>query len=274
MAITLAAMLGQIGLAGGGVGIGYGSNGSTGSPNPAIAPARLPRGSNSTGEYIPMARFADMLLNAGAEYDFNGERRTYPDIRLMYWAGGNPFHKHQDINRLLLAWQRPETIIVNEPWWTAAARRADIVLPVTTTLERNDIVFTGRDRFIAAMHRAVPPIGEARNEYDIFTDLAERLGFSEAFTEGRDEMEWLRHMYEVTCRSAADQGVETPGFDEFWRDGYVELPAPGSPPILLEAFRADPDDAGLKNPVRADRDLLRHHRWVRLRRLPRSSVLA
>ncbi len=248
MAITLAAMLGQIGLPGGGVGIGYGSNGLTGNPAPPITPSRLPTGSNATGAYIPTARISDMLLNPGAEYDFNGEHRTYPDIRVMYWAGGNPFHKHQDLNRLLKAWQRPETIIVNEMWWTPAARRADIVLPVTTTLERNDFVATGRDRFFVAMRRAVPPVGEARNEYDIFANLAGRLGFREAFTEGRDEMDWLRHMYDVTRQNAAQQKIEMPGFDEFWHDGYVEFPAPEDPPNLFGAFRADPERAGLKTP--------------------------
>ena len=248
MAITLAAMLGQIGLPGGGIGIGYGSNGLTGNPTPPIAPSRLPTGSNATGAYIPAARISDMLLNPGAEYDFNGERRTYPHIRVMYWAGGNPFHKHQDLNRLLKAWQRPETIIVNEMWWTPAARRADIVLPVTTTLERNDFVATGRDRFFVAMQRAVPPVGEARNEYDIFANLAGRLGFREIFTEGRDEMDWLRHMYDVTRQNAAEQKIEMPGFDEFWRDGFVEFPAPEDPPILFGAFRADPEQASLKTP--------------------------
>ena len=187
MAITLAAILGQIGLPGCGVGIGYGSDGNLGTPGSKMPKLNLPRGSNPTGAYVPVARVVDMLLNPGAEYDFNGERRTYPDIRLVYWAGGNPFHKQQDINRFLEAWRRPETIIIHEPWWTPAARRADIVLPVTTTLERNDIGSGIIDRFFVAMHRAVPPVGESRSEYDIFSNLAGRLGFREAFTEGREE---------------------------------------------------------------------------------------
>ena len=172
MAITLAAMLGQIGLPGGGVGIGYGSTGGTGNPTPVLTPPSLPMGSNSTGAYIPVARVSDMLLNPGAEYDFNGERRTYPDIRMMYWAGGNPFHKHQDINRFLKAWQRPETIIVHEPWWPPAARRADLVLPVTTPLERNDIIAPARGDFAVASKKAVEPFGQARNDHEIFGAIA------------------------------------------------------------------------------------------------------
>ena len=71
----------------------------------------------------PVARISDALLNPGAEYDFNGQRRAYPDIRLMYWCGGNAFHQQQQINKLLEGWTRPETIIVHEPWWTPTAKR-------------------------------------------------------------------------------------------------------------------------------------------------------
>ena len=49
---------------------------------------------------IPVARVADMLLEPGTQFDFNGKRQTYPDIRVVYWAGG-VFHHHQDLNRLL-----------------------------------------------------------------------------------------------------------------------------------------------------------------------------
>ena len=248
MAVTLAAMLGQIGLPGGGFGIGYGSMGSIGNPAPEVARPGLPMGTNPTPDFIPVARISDMLLNPGGEYDFNGQRLTYPDVRLIYWCGGNPFHKQQDINRLLRAWRKPETIIVHEPWWTAAARRADIVLPVTTTLERNDMGGALRDRFLMAMQRAIPPQGEARNEYDIYTDLAERLGFRDAYTEGRSETEWLRHLYDVARQKAARKQVEMPDFDSFWEQGYFEYPIPDAPPVLFDAFREDPDGMALKTP--------------------------
>jgi biotin/methionine sulfoxide reductase len=121
-----------------------------------------------------------------AQYDFNGERQSYPDVRLVYWAGGNPFQHHQYLNRLRLAWSRPETVIVNDTWWTATARRADIVLPATTTLERNDVGAGARDRFIFAMHQAIDPVGASRHDFDIFSDLATRLGYAPAFGERRD----------------------------------------------------------------------------------------
>ena len=248
MAITLAAMLGQIGLPGGGVGFGYGANGGTGTPRPKYPLPSLPAGENPTKAFIPVARITDMLLDPGGTLDFNGQRIVYPDIRLMYWCGGNPFHKQQDINRLLRAWRKPETIIVHEPWWTPAARRADIVLPVTTTLERNDIGASRSDRFLIAMHKAIEPVGEARNDYDVFADLAGRLGFREAFTEGRNEMEWLRHMYDLARQQAARQGIEMPGFDAFRETGFFEVPPPADPPVLFAEYRRDPDASPLRTP--------------------------
>jgi biotin/methionine sulfoxide reductase len=248
MAITLAAMLGQIGLPGGGVGIGYGSIGTTGSQATKMPNLGLAQGGNGVANYVPVARVVDMLLNPGTEYDFNGDRLTYPDIRLIYWAGGNPFHKQQDINRFLKAWQRPETIIVHEPWWTPAARRADIVLPVTTTLERNDIASGLRDRFFIAMQQAVPPVGEARSDFDIFAGLAERLGVFDDFTEGRNEMDWLRHMYNNAQKSARRVEIDMPDFDAFWEEGYLEFKTPEASSILFEAFRDDPEKAALKTP--------------------------
>ena len=130
----------------------------------AALPA-LPQGPNPVRAFIPVARIADMLLHPGEPYEYDGARRHYPDIRLVYWCGGNPFHHHQDLNRLRRALGRPETVVVHEPFWTAIARHADIVLPATMTLERNDIGAGRNDRYLIAMHRAIEPFGQARDDY-------------------------------------------------------------------------------------------------------------
>lgn len=254
MLVTLAAMIGQIGLPGGGFGLSYHySNGGS----PSSVPAGL-RGISSgvgggTGDAdwlqtasraVPVARIADVLLNPGKTIDFNGRQITYPDTKLVYWAGGNPFHHHQDRNRLIEAWQRPETIIVHEPWWTATAKFADIVLPATSELERNDLDTIGNysGRFIAAKQKAVEPVFEARNDYDIFSALAERLGFAEQYTEGKSEMDWLREFYEGARQSSSNRGIELPDFDTFWDQGYFEMPmSEGGPDYVRYAdFREDP----------------------------------
>lgn len=247
-AITLACMLGQIGLPGGGIGFGYSNTGNMGAPVEGVSRLRMQEGENPIGRFIPVARIADMLLNPGDTIDFDGQRITYPDIRLIYWAGGNPFHHHQDLNRLLAAWRKPETIIVHEPWWTPLARYADIVLPATTTFERNDIGGASRDPFILAMQKAIEPVAEARDDYRIFADLAERFGVAEAFTEGRSEMGWIRHFYESDRAQAFRKNIDLPDFESFWERGHVELPAPDQPIVFLEQFRRAPELYPLTTP--------------------------
>jgi biotin/methionine sulfoxide reductase len=247
-AIVLAAMLGGIGLPGGGFAFGHGSTGGNGVPRIDVPAPEVPLPLNPARTVIPVARHADMLLNPGERYAFNGRHYTYPDIQLIYWAGGNPFHHHQDLNRLQRAWQKPQTIVVHDSWWTPTARHADIVLPATTTLERNDVGGSSRDSFILAMHRAIDPVHAARNDFDIFRALAARLGYEAAFTEGRDEMEWCRWIYDETRSAAAAKGVPLPGFQQFWAEGFAELPPPERDFVLFEDFRRDPEAHPLKTP--------------------------
>ena len=84
-------MLGQIGLPGGGIGFGHGAIGGIGNPVKRLAGMALPQGTNPVERYIPVARIADMLLKPGETFDFNGQRLRYPNIKLVYWCGGNPF---------------------------------------------------------------------------------------------------------------------------------------------------------------------------------------
>ncbi|MCV5224709.1 molybdopterin-dependent oxidoreductase, partial [Escherichia coli] len=83
----------------------------------------------------------------------------------------------QDTNRLIKAWQKPELIVISEPYWTAAAKHADIVLPITTSFERNDLTMTGdySNQHLVPMKQVVEPQGEARNDFDVFADMAEML---------------------------------------------------------------------------------------------------
>ncbi|MEM1065609.1 MAG: molybdopterin-dependent oxidoreductase, partial [Pseudomonadota bacterium] len=80
--IALAAVLGQIGLPGGGFGFGYGSLNAVGhGASKGLVPT-LPRLGNKHGSVIPVARFADMLASPGREIPFRGQRVTLPDVRL------------------------------------------------------------------------------------------------------------------------------------------------------------------------------------------------
>ena len=157
MGAVLAAALGQIGLPGGGYAYALGAIAYYGRRNNAVPLPTLPQGRNGVAEFIPVARIADMLLNPGGTYRYNGKTLTYPDIRLVYWAGGNPFHHHQDLNRLRRAFAQVDTLVVHELGWTATARHADFVLPATMTLEREDIGGSSNDPLLVPMPRIAPP---------------------------------------------------------------------------------------------------------------------
>ncbi|WP_213781481.1 molybdopterin-dependent oxidoreductase [Caballeronia sp. dw_276] len=246
--IALAAMLGQIGLPGGGFGLGYGATNSIGYRGARFEGPTLPQGRNAVGAFIPVARIADMLLEPGAAFDYNGARHQYPSIKLVYWAGGNPFHHHQDLNRLVHAWQRPETIIAHEQFWNAHAKMADIVLPATTTLERDDIGFSSREAHMVAMRRVIEPVGEARDDFDIFNALAQRLGVSSVFSEDRDTNAWLKKLYDEARPRAAKAGIALPSFDTFWQQGLLDFAGREAPPSFLRRFRESPEAHPLPTP--------------------------
>ncbi|XXK31741.1 molybdopterin-dependent oxidoreductase [Rhodobacteraceae bacterium nBUS_24] len=246
--IALAAILGQIGLPGGGFTFGYGSLNAVGEgAHKGLVPT-LPTLGNPKGMTIPVARFADMLQSPGSQVHFDGKTIVYPDIKIIYWAGGNPFHHSQDLFRLNRLWTRPETVIVHEQTWTATAKRADIVLPATTSLERNDIGGTSRDPHVFFMPKVIEPVGMARNDYDIFSDLSKRLGCRAAFTEGRTEAEWLEHLWKQTQNRAQKLGLKVPDFGQLKKQNIWHVPKPTQPEILLENFVSNPEAYPLPTP--------------------------
>jgi biotin/methionine sulfoxide reductase len=170
----------------------------------------------------------------------------------VYWCGGNPFHHHQDLARLREAFTRPETVVVHDPFWTATARHADIVLPVTMSIERDDFGAGQNDRMFFPMPALTRPHAEARDDYAIFSDLANRLGAGKDFTEGRTAMEWLRHLYGEWRDSLASQRrgrASVPGFDEFWAGHGIELPVASEPQVAFAEFRLDPEKHPLTTPT-------------------------
>ncbi|WP_410015489.1 molybdopterin-dependent oxidoreductase [Sodalis sp. C49] len=248
LGLVLAAALGQPGLPGGGYAYALGALGHYGKHHNQVAFPALPQGKNGIDRFIPVARVADMLLHPGEKFVYNGRHLTYPSIRLAYWAGGNPFHHHQDLARLRRAFCRLDTLIVHETAWTATARHADIVLPATMTLEREDIGGAPTDRYLVAMQQAATPYGEAKDDYAIFTELARRLGREAAFTEGRSAREWLAHLYQQMRERLRERDICVPDFATFWQQGILELPQDRDGGRLLRAFRQDPERNPLPTP--------------------------
>ena len=262
MAVALASAIGQIGLPGGGFGISYHyANGGSPTTNaPVIGGITVGKASGGGQEWlndgsstaIPVARIADCLLNPGKAIDYNGRKITYPDIDLVYWVGGNPFVHHQDTNLLVKAWKKPSTVIVHDMYWTPTAKMADIVFPITTPYERNDLTMSGdySNLNINPMKQVVARMPKSKHDYEVFADLAKAAGFGEQFTEGgKSEMQWLEDFYNVAYNQAKQAGAlmadgnEMPDFATFWNANKPLTFAPtpeGEEFVRYGDFREDP----------------------------------
>ncbi len=254
MLVVLATFLGQIGLPGGGVGFGwhYNGGGTVTSKGPVLsglgnltnppAPVHM-KDFRGASEHIPVSRMVDCLLSPGQTLPFNGETLTFPDVRLAMFTAANPFHAQQDRNRMIEAWKKLETVIVLDHQWTASCRFADIVLPVTTRYERNDIEQFGThsNKGLMAIRQIVKPQFEARHDTEIFADLCKRFGKQDVYSEKLSEMQWIKRLYEEGRKQGRELGVEMPEFEAFWSgDGYLEYPA-GEPWVRHADFRDSPD---------------------------------
>ena len=102
---------------------------------------------------------------------------------------------------------------------------------------------------MVAMHRVVPPFGQARDDYAIFAALAERLGRREAFTEGRDADDWLRHLYARTAGGFGGGGSATRRSSKnSGGEAELELPLQPDDGGIMAAFRSDPEAHPLPTP--------------------------
>ena len=248
MAIMLASMVGQIGLPGGGFGFGYSATNYIGGQFKVLPGAAFPQTKNEIENFIPVARISDLLLNPGKKFDFDGKTYEYPDTKIVYWAGGNPFHHHQDLNRLISAWEKPDTIISNEWCWNTLAKRSDIVLPCTIPLERGDIMMTPRDPYVVSMSKLIEPYGKAKNDFEIFAGIARKMGVEEKFTEGRNQEEWQKWIYTQTYERAAAADIKMPSYEKFRENKWFKIQDPSEPTLMLKDFRKDPLKNSLTTP--------------------------
>ena len=215
-AYALAAMTGNVGVAGGNSGA---SNGATG--RGGIRP--LPAGTNPAGARVASSLLADLLAR--------GKAGGYPaDVKLIYSSAGDLFNQLPNVNKIIAAAERLEFMVVHDHFMTPTARYADIVLPATTFWERNDVhtPWAGAGHYAIFMQKAIEPVGECRNDLDICTELARRLGLS-GYND-RTEEGWLREL----TRDAIDD------FDTFRARGLARLPAPEDAVAFAREIR-DPD---------------------------------
>lgn len=240
--INFAAMLGKIGKPGEGVGFSW-HYGNGGMPQSGKAlPVGLSQGKNPVNAICPASRISEMLMNPGKTFTRDGIDYVYPDVKMVYNAGNNLLSHQQDTNELIEALnQKVETFVCQDPWWCASSRYADIVLPATSTLERNDLSSGGtysNDK-IYAMRQVIKPYGESLDDFEIFRKLAEIFKVEDKFTDGLSFDDILKRAYKASSAALS--------FDEFWKNGVALLPVPevANHWVRHGDFYQDPD----KNPL-------------------------
>jgi anaerobic dimethyl sulfoxide reductase subunit A len=215
-AYTLAAMTGNVGIPGGNSGTSNGATGRCG-----IRP--MPAGRNPAGARVASSLLADLLDR--------GRAGGYPaDIKLVYSVAGDLFNQLPNVNRIVRAAERLEFMVVHDHFVTPTARYADVLLPATTFWERNDVhtPWAGAGHYAIFMHQAIEPVAECRNDLDVCTELAARLGIEDY--NDRTEEQWLREL----TREAIDD------FDTFRERGLARLPAPEDAVAFAREIR-DPE---------------------------------
>jgi molybdopterin guanine dinucleotide-containing S/N-oxide reductase-like protein len=203
---------------------------------------------NSVSQMIPRLRIPEAILNQSCEgyptdpksIEGQFKKITYPapghsPAKMYYKYGGSHFGTMADSNRYAKAYRSDnlEFVVNQSIWFEGEAKFADVILPACTNFERWDIGETANSggyshhqfiqwnhRVITMQHKCIEPLGESKSDYQIFQELANRLGLGAPFSEGMTELEWCRRLF-----NASDLPKVTT-WRKFLRKGYYVVPAP------------------------------------------------
>lgn len=102
-------------------------------------------------------------------------------IGFAWFMTSSPVTQHPNSNAVKQALKKVPFVVVADNLMTSTALYADLVLPTCTIFEETNLMAGVRSHYVQLMEKAVEPPGEAKSDIWIFTELAKRLGFGEAF---------------------------------------------------------------------------------------------
>jgi len=203
---------------------------------------------NTVYQRVPRLRIPEAILEGECEgyptdpktiegqfLKFEYPAPGYASVKLYYKYGGSHFGTMSDTNRYARAYRSDnlECVVNQSIWFEGEARFADIVLPACTSFERWDISefancggyiqhsFTQCNHRVAVLqHKCIEPLGESKSDFQIFLEIAKRLGLSAPFSEGVTELDWCKRLFDAT---------DLPkhiSWKEFLRKGYFVIPPP------------------------------------------------
>lgn len=245
----LAALTGNVGIPGGWAG-GIALQARDGGPLWNV----FPTGSNPVKASIPSFLWTEAVLRGkemGPGLGVRGAEKLDNNIKLIYAVASNLLaNQHGNLNRtakILQDEKLVEFIAVQDNFLTPSARFADLVLPACTQFETWGVEDGWKygDEVIL-MPRIVEPPNETKSDYRICSEIAERLGIGQAYTEGRSERDWVDWCLGQLRKARFPQ---LPALAEFEKSnaGVYSVPV-GNPAVALADFRKDPAKYPLRTP--------------------------
>src|SRR5512136_1390032 len=246
---VLAAITANVGIPGGWAS-GLGTQAPDGGPFWTV----FPIGENPVKASIPVFLWSEAVLRGHELTQAEGvigAKQLKSDIKLIYAVATNCLiNQHANVNRsasILQDESKVEFLAVQDNFLTPTARFADVVLPACTQFETwglEDGWKYGDE--VILQPKLVEPLGESQSDYRICAELAERLGFGEAYTEGRDEMAWVGWCLD---RLRETRFPDLPSLDTFLEKNLGAYTKPVTEPAIAFAdFRGDPQKYPLNTP--------------------------
>ena len=234
--ISLALMCGHVGRPGTGLHPLRGQNNVQGASDAGLIPMFLPDYQSVADDGVRSA-FTDVWGSG----DFSSEKGLTVveimdavhagDISGMYVLGENPAMSDPDVEHARDALAKLEHLVVQDIFLTETANYADVVLPASAWAEKTGTV-TNTNRQVQMGRPAVPPPGEAREDWWITTELAKRLGLGWEYT----------HPREVFAEMKQNMGsLDNITWERLERENAVTYPSlsesdPGQPIVFGDGF--------------------------------------
>jgi trimethylamine-N-oxide reductase (cytochrome c) len=216
-------------------------------------------------QFIPKNMLQDAILNPpiswyGGQLLFSPPEDQFKKFRYpekgrseihMVWADSPCLTAcWNDGNGLIKAFQdsKIEFILTQHPWMEDDCLLSDVILPVNTKFEEEDIgsdVTSGQYQMVEYEEQCIEPLGESKSDYEIVCMIADRLGLLEEYTGGKSVEEMIKRGFDTS--GAADYI----SFEEWKKNKYYVVPIDPKwqdYPPLLRAFHDDPENNPLETP--------------------------
>ncbi|MBM4020071.1 MAG: formate dehydrogenase subunit alpha, partial [Planctomycetes bacterium] len=101
-------------------------------------------------------------------------------LRALYVMGENPMLSDPDLHHVEEGLRKLDLLVVQDIFLTETARLAHVVLPAAAFAEK-DGTFTSTERRVQRVRKGLEPLGQARQDWEIITDLSRRMGYPMAY---------------------------------------------------------------------------------------------